>query len=335
MAHIPGVEEPSGWPRPVAAVSRSAYHRARNPIAMAGETSMEFTLLGTGCPNCDPQRLGPSNLVRHGSHAFLVDCGSGVTQRLVQAGTPGRDLEALLLTHLHSDHTVDLLQLIMSSWHQGRDRPQRILGPKGTRRFVEGLMEFWRPEFEQRIAHEKRPTTAALTVEVEEFEDGEIVRHDDIAVRAVRVEHSPIRNAFGFVFEAGGRKLAFSGDTAYCPALIEAARGADALVHECFIHREMKIVPGVRTREGTDAVASYHTLSSEVGRVAREAGVRCLVLNHFVPTQFDRKALLDEVRQDYGGPIVIGEDLMGIDLARGALTYGQVVIGLESLAPAG
>ncbi len=293
---------------------------------------MDFVLLGTGCPNCDPQRLGPSNLVRHDGHAFLVDCGSGVSQRLVQAGTPGREIEALLLTHLHSDHTVDLLQLVMSSWHQGRARPQRIFGPRGTKRFVDGLLEFWRPEFEQRIAHEKRPSTLALQVEVEEIEDGEIIRQGDLRVRAVRVEHAPIRNAFGFVFEAGGRKLAFSGDTAFCPALIEAARGADVLVHECFIHREMKIIPGVRTQEGTDAVASYHTLSSEVGKVATRAGVKCLVLNHFVPTQFDRAALLAEVRADYNGPIVIGEDLLGIDLSRGALTYREMTIGLDALA---
>lgn len=293
---------------------------------------MDFVLLGTGCPNCDPLRLGPSNLVRHGEHAFLVDCGSGVTQRLVQAGTPGRDIEALLLTHLHSDHTVDLLQLIMSSWHQARPKPQRIYGPKGTKRFVDGLMAFWQPEFEQRIAHERRPSTVALQVEVEEIEDGEIIRHDDMVVRAVRVEHSPIRNAFGFVFEAEGRKLAFSGDTAYCPALIEAARGADALVHECFIHREMEIIPGVRTREGTDAVASYHTLSSEVGKVAREAGAKCLVLNHFVPTRFDRAALLAEVRRDYDGPIVIGEDLLAIDISRAALIYQNMTIGLDALA---
>jgi len=293
---------------------------------------MDFVLLGTGCPNCDPQRLGPSNLVRHGEHAFLVDCGSGVSQRLVQAGTPGKALEAVLLTHLHSDHTVDLLQLIMSSWHQGRDRPQKIFGPKGTRRFVEGLLEFWRPEFEQRIAHEKRPSTLALQAEVQEIEDGVIICHADMTVRAVRVEHSPIKNAFGFVFEAAGRKLAFSGDTAFCPALIEASRNADVLVHECFIHREMKIIPGVRTKEGTDAVASYHTLSTEVGKVATHANVKCLVLNHFVPTQFDRSALLADVRADYNGPIVIGEDLMGIDLSKGALTYQQAMIGLHALA---
>ena len=93
---------------------------------------MEVTLLGTGCPQAHPQRLGPANLVQAEGFSFLVDCGSGVTQRLVGAGSSGRLLDAVLLTHLHSDHVIDLYQLIVSSWHQGRDRPQRILGPAGT-----------------------------------------------------------------------------------------------------------------------------------------------------------------------------------------------------------
>jgi ribonuclease Z len=289
---------------------------------------MDLTLLGTGCPIADPDRLGPANLVRHASRAFLVDCGSGATQRLVAAGTPGRDLDAVLLTHLHSDHTVDLIQLVISSWHQGRDRPQRVLGPPGTRRFVSGLLDAWRPEFEQRIAHEKRPSAAALAVDVTEIEAGEIWNAGGVTVEAVRVDHAPIRDAFGFVFAAGGRRLAFSGDTAYCPALIAAARGADALVHECFVHGGLAPEPGRRTAEGVAAVAGYHTSSRVVGRVAREAGVRCLVLNHFVPTRFDRAAVLADARADYAGPIVVGEDLTSLDLATGRLQHRGAVLGL-------
>jgi ribonuclease Z len=105
---------------------------------------MELTLLGTGCPQCDPDRLGPASLVRHAGRSFLVDCGSGVTQRLVAAGASGGALEAVFLTHLHSDHIVDLFQLIISSWHQGRARPQRVFGPLGTQRFIDGLLALWR-----------------------------------------------------------------------------------------------------------------------------------------------------------------------------------------------
>ena len=293
---------------------------------------MELTLLGTGCPQVDTGRYGPANLVRHGGRSYLVDCGSGVTQRLLGAGSRGAGIDALFLTHLHSDHVVDLFQLVISSWHQGRDRPQVVYGPKGTRRFVDAMLTLWRPEYDQRIAHEKRPSTAALELEVHEFDEGMLLDDGALRVRAVAVAHQPVKYAYGFVFEAGGRRLAFSGDTAYCPALIDAARGCDVLVHECFIHREMVLIPGVRTAEGLAAVASYHTLSHEVGPIAAQAQAKCLVLNHFVPMNFDKPALLTEVRKDYRGPIVIAEDLMSLDLETGRLTHAGGVIGIEALA---
>jgi ribonuclease Z len=289
---------------------------------------MDVTLLGTGCPQCDPERLGPANLVRHDGHAFLVDCGSGATQRLVAAGSSGRALDAVFLTHLHSDHVVDLFQLVISSWHQGRDRPQHIYGPQGTRRFVDGMLALWRPELEQRIAHEVRPSAAALAVEVTEIVAGEIFRMGDLTVAAVTVNHLPVRHAFGFVFAAAGRRLVFSGDTAACPALATSARGADVLVHECFIHGVMKPEPGLRTEEGLRNVASYHTLSSEVGKIAATADVGCLVLNHFVPTRFDKAALVAEVRRDYDGPLVIGEDLMSLDLDTATVLYAGATVAL-------
>jgi len=286
------------------------------------------TLLGTGCPQCDPDRLGPASLVRAGKRQLLIDVGSGATQRLISAGSSGRSLDAVLLTHLHSDHIVDLFQLVISSWHQGRNRPQQVFGPKGTRRFVEGLMALWRPELEQRIAHEMRPSIAALEVEVTEIEPGEILRLDELVVRAVAVDHFPVREAFGFVIETGSLRAVFSGDTAPCPALVEAAKGAELLVHECFVHGAMKPEPGIRTQEGIDNVARYHTASVDVGEIAAKAGIRCLMLNHFVPTRFDKDRVLAEVRRAYAGPVLVGEDLMSIDLERRVVSHAGTRIGL-------
>jgi ribonuclease Z len=291
---------------------------------------MKLTLLGTGCPQVDLNRYGPGNLVRAGGQHFLVDCGSGVTQRLLGAGANGAQIDAVLLTHLHSDHVVDLFQLVISSWHQARDRPQRVLGPPGTKRMVEAMLAMWEPEYAQRIAHEKRPSTRALQIDVGEFDEGEIWSAGGVRVAAVAVRHQPVKFAYGFLFEEAGRRLVFSGDTAYCPELIVAGRGADVLVHECFIHGLMKPGPG-RSAEGLAAVASYHTLSHEVGKVAAAMGAKCLVLNHFVPVAFDRAALLAEVRRDYDGPIVIGEDLMSLDLATGMLLHANGAIGIEAL----
>ena len=297
---------------------------------------MEITLLGTGCPAVHTERYGPAQLVRHGGHAVLVDCGSGVTQRLLAAGLSGRELDAVLLTHLHSDHLVDLFQLILSSWHQGRDRPQRVFGPPGTRAYVDGLMALWRPELEQRIAHERRPSTAALEVEVTEIGPGpgrhpgpwEVLTLGALRAEAFEVDHRPVRHAFGFAFETPEARLVLSGDTRACAAVVEAARGADLLVHEVFVHRELPVVAGVRSAETVANVASYHTLSSEVGKVAAEAGVGCLALTHFVPPACDRKALLAEVAADFAGPIVLGEDLMTLEPATGRIGHAGTLLSL-------
>ncbi|MEK9968640.1 MAG: MBL fold metallo-hydrolase [Ferrovibrio sp.] len=288
---------------------------------------MRVTLLGTGCPQVSTRRYGPASLLRWQDRQFLIDCGSGVTQRLLAAGTSGRQIDAVLLTHLHSDHIVDLFQLIISSWHQGRDRPQRIYGPVGTRQYMKGLMALWQPELAQRIAHEKRSSTAALELDVTEVEPGTIIRDGDLSVIAVAVRHQPVKAAFGYVFTDGRTKVAFSGDTAFCPELIQVAKDADALVHECFIHREMLALPG-RSPETLANVASYHTLSTEVGKVASQAHTACLILNHFVPVAFDPDALLAEVRADYAGPILIGEDLMQFDAETRQISYGEAVMAL-------
>jgi ribonuclease Z len=298
---------------------------------------MKVTLLGTGCPQVSTERYGPANLLDWQDKHYLIDCGSGVTQRLLGAGSAGKRIEAVLLTHLHSDHLVDLYQLIISSWHQGRDKPQRVYGPRGTKAYVAGLMALWKPELDARIAHEKRPSTTALQIDVTEIEpkDGGcvIIRDGALTITAVAVRHQPVTAAFGYVFDDGTHRVVFSGDTAYCPELIVAARGSDgrgcdALVHECFIHREMLALPGVRSPETIASVASYHTLSTEVGKVAIEAQAKCLILNHFVPVVFDRAKLLAEVRGDYAGPVLVGEDLMRFDCANRTAQYRDALVGL-------
>jgi ribonuclease Z len=253
-----------------------------------------------------------------------------VTQRLVGAGSSGAALDALLLTHLHSDHLVDLYQLIVSSWHQGRDRPQRIFGPAGTKAFAAATMALWRSERELRIAWECRPSTAALELEVVEFEEGTIWDLDGLRISAFAVDHRPVAPAFGLLFEMAGCRVAFSGDTTVCDNLVRWAAGVDLLVHECFIHQEMLARRGGRADPGLDNVAAYHTLSSAVGKVARRAAARMLLLNHFVPVEFERAALLAEVRADFAGPIIVGEDLLTIDVPHRAVSYEGLHLGLGS-----
>ena len=133
-------------------------------------------------------------------------------------------------------------------------------------------------------------------------------------MHVVAVNHLPVRNAFGFIFKITDARLAISGDTTYCSALIRAAKGADMLVHEVLIHREIPIIEGMRSAGSVTAMQAYHTVSDQVGKVASEADAGKLVLTHFVPPKFDEKSLLDEVRRDFDGPIIIGEDLMKLSV---------------------
>ena len=292
---------------------------------------MKLTILGSGCPSVDTDRYGPSALIDCDEGArILIDCGSGVTQRLLEHGVRGCEIDALLLTHLHSDHIVDLFQFVISSWHQGRSVPQKIFGPPGTKNYVDQLMNLWKSEIKQRIVHEQRPSNTALEIEIKEIDNGTVMNFDKLSVRSVEVLHQPVKKAFGFIFETTHAKAVISGDTKYCPALIEASKGADVLLHEVFIHNEMPVVEGIRTVQTVKNVASYHTLDSAVGKVASKAQVGCLMLTHFAPPVFDRKKLLNTVSKDFKGHVVIGEDLMTFDLKKKMLSWRNLEIKLGS-----
>ena len=277
---------------------------------------MRVTLLGTGCPIADVHRYGPATLVEAGDQAWLVDCGSGVTQRLLGHGLNGARLTGLLLTHLHSDHTVDFIQLLISGWHQGRQGPLAVHGPARSAKFLGDLLAAWQPEFDQRVAHEKRDP-AGLRVAVEEIDGHWRLEREGLIITNTEVAHQPIPQSFGYRFDHEGASVVISGDTAYCPELIGLAEGCDLLVHEVLVHQAYLARRG--RSEGADNVRVYHTASDEVGRVAREAGAGALALTHFVPTVFDRAQLAADVRAEYQGPLFIGEDLLSLEVRRGSV----------------
>ena len=161
---------------------------------------MELTLLGTGCPSVDYRRFGPSNLVSTKKAKILVDCGSGVTQRLNQINISGASIDALLLTHLHSDHVVDLYQLIISSWHSYRIKPWIIYGPPGTKIFIKKIMNAWKKEREQRINYEVRSSIKAFDIIVKEFKSLGNIKIKDTKISYFTVDHKPVKYAYGFNF---------------------------------------------------------------------------------------------------------------------------------------
>ena len=275
---------------------------------------MKLTLLGTGCPSIDYKRCGSSNLISTRNTKILVDCGSGVTQRLHQSKNSSANIDALLLTHLHSDHVVDLYQLIISSWHSDRTSAWKIYGPKGTKKFVDKLFLAWRDERDLRISYEKRKSHIALNYKVYEFKKEGFIKIKDIKIKYFEVDHKPVPHAYGFSFYNTQKKLTISGDTRPCESLITNAQNADVLLHEVFIEYEMIKTSKLRTKKTLHNVKEYHTASNLVGKIAKLSNCKKLVLTHFVPTRFNVSKLKKIVRKDFGKDPIIGEDLLTINI---------------------
>ena len=273
---------------------------------------MELILLGTGCPKVDCHRFGSANLILTSKVKILIDCGSGVTQRLEQAKISSATIDALLLTHLHSDHVVDLYQLIISSWHSYRYKSWKIYGPKGTKNFVKSIMNAWKKERQQRIQYEKRSSTEVFKIEVKEFKKYGKIKIKDLKFEYFEVDHKPVKYAYGFNFHHKKKKITISGDTRPCNNLMKFAQKTDLLLHEVLIENEIKPIKGMRSKKTLHNVKDYHTTSTDVGKVAKISQAKKLVLTHFVPPQFNEKKLIFKIKKDYKKKLIIGKDLLKI-----------------------
>ncbi|SFI41511.1 ribonuclease Z [Bosea sp. OK403] len=289
---------------------------------------LAFTFLGTGAPPVSLRRAGPSHLVEAAGRKVLVDCGSGVSQRLVAAGHQGADIDLLIVTHEHSDHLVDFYQLIVSSWHQGRNRPWRVMAPAPALANMRAQYEAFARERALRIAFEKRPDATGLEVFFEELRAGIVSGLGNLAIEAFLVDHKPVEPAFGLCFSHGDSRIVFSGDTRLTLSLEQAAQGCDLLVCEVFISNQMPVVAGVRSAETVASVQSYHMTPEVVAGLALRAGAKALALTHLVPPAADTAALAREVRQaGYSGPLIIGEDLMRLEWPARQLSWNGATIG--------
>ena len=275
---------------------------------------MELTLLGTGCPKVDFKRYGPSNLVSTNKTKILIDCGSGVTQRLDQIQVSLADIDALFLTHLHSDHVVDIYQLIISSWHSYRTKPWTIYGPKGTKKFVKKIMDSWKDERDLRIKYEARSSIKAFNIIVKEFKNFGILKIKDLKIQYFEVDHKPVKFAYGFNFVQKNKKLTISGDTRPCENILKYAQKADVLLHEVFIDGELKETNKMRSKKTLHNVRSYHTPSTLLGKIAKLTNCKKLVLTHLVPTKFNENKLKKTIRNDFGKDPIIGRDLLKIKI---------------------
>lgn len=276
--------------------------------------TLRFTFLGTGCPVATAGRRGPAHLIEADGARVLIDCGSGVAQQLVAAGKPGASIDALVVTHYHSDHLVDFYQLVVSSWHQGRAKPWVVHATPPAIANMQAQLAAFADERALRIVHERRPSVIGLEVEFHELAENRSLRFGALELHPFLVDHRPVEPAFGLAIAAGGSRIVFSGDTRPCAALERASAQADLLVCEVFVDREMAPREGVRSAETVAAVAGYHMTPAEVARLAGAARVGAVALTHLVPPNADRAALVSEIRAAFDGPVIVGEDLMTIAL---------------------
>ena len=278
-------------------------------------------LLGTkGGPAIRPGSTNPtSNLLRLAGLEIVVDCGLGVTRGLVNQGMQLRDLQTIFITHLHSDHYLELGPLIHTAWTAGLKTPVTVYGPSGLERYWLQFIESMRDDINLRIADEGRPDLASL-VRIHSLGEGNVVSTHGIAVTAMKNTHPPLIDTFALSFQTDNAKVVFSGDTAYMPALAEFAKGADLLIHEAMLGAAL---PALFARIGNgdqrlhDHWMRSHTLAEDAGKIATAAEVGALALNHLIPSDdpdYGFEHWQTAVSPTWNGPLHVASDGMKIPL---------------------
>ena len=295
----------------LAAIQGPGPQTPNRPIAQPPD-STTVILLGTGVPIPDPQAQGPATAVTVGQRIFLFDAGPGVERQLTAAGLPFRDgpVTAVFLTHLHTDHTLGLPDLIFTSWVMGRRLPLRIIGPPGTKAMTNHLLAAWSEDIAIRTGANGHAIPDGYRVAVQEAEGGIVYDSAGVRITAIPVPHGDWKYAFGYRIEAPGKTVVISGDTRPSPALERAACGADILIHEVYPAVRLRPEP----RPGGDSwlgyMRSFHTSDRELGAIASRAGPKLLVLYHIVRMGGTDAELLAGVKAGgFTGRVVIGKDL--------------------------
>lgn len=267
-------------------------------------------ILGSGTPVPDPARAGAAYAVVFGDRTFLFDAGAGVMRRVAAAGLAIDGFTAAFLTHLHSDHTLGLPDVLLTTWVMGRRGPFPLTGPPGTRAMVDHLMMAWQEDIRARIVGLEHGQPAGPAVMVHDVEGGVVYDSAGVRITAVPVPHGAFAVAFGYVIELPGRKIVLSGDTGPSDLLAAAATGADILVHEGYPASRLKPEARPGGEDWPAYMRSVHTSAIEVGTLAAQAGVKQLVLSHIVRMAGTDAELLAEIRQGgYRGPVRIARDL--------------------------
>jgi len=269
-------------------------------------------LLGTGTPVPSHTTQGPATAVVVGARLFVFDAGPGVERQMEAAGLPvrGGPVTLVLLTHLHSDHTLGLPDLVFTSWVMGRRVALPVVGPPGTARMVEHITQAWSEDVAIREHGLEHGAPDGWRVRVRETRGGIVYDSAGVRIRAFPVRHGSWKWAFGYRIDAAGKSIVISGDTAPSDSLAAAAEGVDVLVHE--VYPESRLAPEKRPggEDWPRYMRAFHTSDRELGALAARARPRRLVLTHIVRMGGTDEELVRGVHAGgYDGVLVVGHDL--------------------------
>lgn len=282
------------------------------PVLLAAQPSRtKIVMLGTGTPIPDPERQGPSLVIVVDSTPYFFDAGTGVVRRAVAAareGVPGLQmprLQRVFITHLHSDHTMGLPDLLFTPWIQGRRAPLAVYGPPGTKRMIDAILDAWDEDIHERLATSGGPSATGWKADVHEIAAGVVYKDSLVSVRAFAVQHSGWKYAFGYRIDTPDRSIVVSGDTRPSPAIAAACNGCDVLIHEVYSDSGFANIPAARQRYHAQA----HTSATQLGTIAANAHAKLLILTHILFFGASEERVLAEVRSTFEGNVVLPHDL--------------------------
>jgi ribonuclease BN (tRNA processing enzyme) len=280
--------------------------------ATAGAQNTRVVVLGTGTPNADPDRSGPAIAIVTNGQAYLVDAGPGIVRRAAAAVREGvsalrmPNLKIVFLTHLHSDHTLGLPDLMLSPWVLDRTAPLRVFGPPGTANMVRFIDSAYAEDIHIRLTGGEPSNKTGWRTEVREIRDtGIVYRDSNVTVRAFRVLHGAWDYAYGYRFEAPDRTIVVSGDTRPTDAVVNACRGCDVLVHEVYDAETFRNRPPAWQAYHRQ----YHTSTYELGALAARAKPKLLLLVHQLYWGGTDADLVRQVATRFRGRVVSAHDL--------------------------
>lgn len=278
-------------------------------------------LIGTkGGPAIRPGSSMPTaNLICIDQQKIIVDCGLGITQGLVKQGFELKNIENIFITHLHSDHYLELGPLIHTAWTAGLKSNVNIWAPKGMERYWNAFLESMKDDIELRIEDEERVDIREL-ITMHTIVEGDVTKINGVNIRAMKTVHPPLVDCFALLFESDDVRIVLSGDTAPIDKMIEFAKDADLLVHEAML---TDALPALFEKIGNagqklmEHLMRAHSPAHKVAEIATKANVKQLALSHLIPSddpKYSDKNWEDNMKQYWKGPLFIGKDGMKIEI---------------------